>query len=364
MFAVLTAVAVMAGLSGALAVLLVLADAVLLDYGECTVTINEQDRRSVEGGRPLLAALNEAGVFVPSSCGGRGSCGLCKVAVTAGGGPLLPTEAPHLSAQEIADRVRLACQIKVRSDIAVELPDEILSLTQFEAEVEKLADLNYDTKLVRLRLLDPSQIEFRPGQYIQLETPPYGKTAEAVYRAYSIASSPSDSGAVELVIRLVPGGICTTYVFRVLAEGDRVRLNGPYGEFYLRDTDAEIIFIAGGSGIAPIRSMLYQMAEQRIARKATFFYGANEPRDLYMVDDVQQLGQQVPALTFIPCLAKPDAAWAGEKGLVTEVIDRHVPACTTQEVYLCGGPAMIDAAVKLLTSKGLAQDRTFYDKFA
>ncbi len=363
---VAVAVLVIVALSGALAVLLIVADALLLTYGECTITINEEEDRPVEGGRSLLASLMEEGIFIPSACGGRGSCGLCKVKVSEGGGPLLPTEAPHLTREEIEGGVRLSCQLKVRNDMRIALPEEILSLREYACEVEELRDLNYDTRLVRLKLVEPPQIEFKPGQYIQLETPPYGKTPEPVYRAYSVASPASLRDAIELIIRRVPNGICTTYVFEVMAEGDEATINGPYGEFYLRDTDAEIILIGGGSGIAPIRSILFQMAEEGSERKATFYYGANEVRDLYLVEEMREFERKIAEFTYVPAVARPaeDEQWDGETGLVTEAIDRHVEDCSTQEVYLCGAPAMIDAAVELLAPKGLTEERTFYDKFA
>ena len=363
---VLIAVAVIAGLSAALAALLLVADAVLLDYGECTITINGERTQKIEGGRTLLASLMEGGVFVPSACGGRGSCGLCKVKVLDGGGPLLPTEAPHLTQGEIKGNVRLSCQLKVRSDMAIELPEEIFGLREYEAAIERITELNYDTRMLRLKLVEPAEITFRPGQYIQFETPPYGKTPEPVYRAYSVASPASSTDYVELIIRLVPGGICTTYVFEVLEEGAPAKLNGPYGEFYLRESDAEIIFIAGGSGIAPIRSILFQMAEERNPRAATFFYGCNEFRDLYLADEMKAFEERLPSFKYVPAVARPSPEddWSGETGLVTEVIDRHVQDCSHQEVYLCGSPAMIDAVIKLLRGKGLSDDRAFYDKFA
>jgi Na+-transporting NADH:ubiquinone oxidoreductase subunit F len=353
------------GLAVLLAALLVVAEALLLNYGECIITINSEDKRKVMGGGTLLSSLMGVGIFVPSACGGRGSCGLCKVKVLQGGGPLLPTEMPHLSPREVQDKVRVSCQVKVKSDIEIELPPEILSLREYTAVVEKLSDLNYDTKLVRLRLEAPPEIAMKAGQYIQLETPPYGKTSEPVYRAYSGASSVSEKKVIELIIRRVPNGICTTYVFEVLEEGDTVRINGPYGEFYLRESDREIVFIAGGSGIAPVRAILFQMAEQRNPRKAAFFHGANELRDLYLVDEMVEFEKIVPNFRYIPSVArpKPEDNWQGETGLVTNAADRHVSDASSQEFYLCGPPAMIDAAIGMLKTKGLSDDRTFFDKF-
>jgi Na+-transporting NADH:ubiquinone oxidoreductase subunit F len=347
---VLVAIAVIVGLSACLAVLLIVADAVVLNYGECTITINKEEQRTTEGGKTLLNSLMEQGIFIPSACGGRGSCGLCKVKVSEGGGPLLPTETPHLTQDEVEGQVRLSCQVKVRSDMSIEVPEQILNLKEYKCKVAGIVELNYDTRLVKLDLIEPPEMDFLAGQYIQLETPPYGKTPEPVYRAYSIASPASAPDSLELVIRLVPNGICTTYVFEVMDEGDDATINGPYGEFYLRDTEREIIFVAGGSGIAPIRSMLFQMEREQNPRKATFYYGANEMRDLYMVEEMREFEQKLPDFAYIPALArpKPGDEWDGEEGLVTEALDRHLEDVAGAEAYLCGGPAMIDAAIELL----------------
>jgi Na+-transporting NADH:ubiquinone oxidoreductase subunit F len=363
MIHVLVAVLVVVGLCTVLTLVLVVAEALLVNYGECTLTINGEDERIVEGGRTLLASLMEKEIFVPSACGGRGSCGLCKVKVLEGGGPLLPTEAPHLTAEETKDHVRLACQVKVRSDMALEIPEGILSLRQYTTTVERILQLSQDTKLIRLALVDPPEMSFRPGQYIQWETPAYGKTPEPVYRAYSIASAVTEKNALELIIRFMPGGICTTYIFELLSEGDSVRINGPYGEFYLRDTDREVVFIAGGTGLAPVRSILYQMAEEQIGRRATFFYGANKPEDLYLQDELRGFHDRIPDFTYVPTLAQPGDGWDGETGLVTAALDRRIQRADTQEFYLCGSPAMIDACVELLRGKGATDDRVFYDKF-
>ncbi len=362
---VLVAVAVIAGLSALLAVILLAAEALVVSYGECLITINDEEEHSVEGGKTLLSALMDEQIFVPSACGGRGSCGLCKVKALEGAGPILPTERPHLSDEEIEQQVRLSCQVKVRGDMRLALPEEILSLQQYATRVAELRDLNYDTRFVRLELVEPPEIEFVPGQYIQLETPAYGKTPEPVYRAYSVASPRSQKGAVELIIRLAPGGICTTYVFELMEEGDEATINGPYGDFYLRESDREMVFIAGGSGIAPIRSILFQMAREQIARKATLFYGANEMRDFYLQDELRGFEQSIPDFTYVPSLARPqpDDRWEGETGLVTEAMYRHVQDASDKEFYLCGSPAMIDAALEMLQPKGLVEEHVFYDKF-
>lgn len=360
------AIGVTAALSAGLALLILLADALLLNYGDCNITINKEKQLTVRGGGHLLAALADNKVFIPSACGGRGSCGLCKVKVLEGGGQLLPTEEPFLTKEEVEEDIRLSCQVKVRNDVIVEIPPELLSLREFLVTVEKMIDLNYDTKRIRLRFAQGDEISFRPGQYVQLVAPPYGERLDPIYRAYSVASPASEKNWIELIIHLVPGGICTTYVFEMMKEGDTARINGPYGKFGLSDTDAEILFVAGATGIAPIISILHEMKEKQIARKATFFYGANTLADLYLVDEMRQFEKDVPAFTFVPCIATPAPGdnWQGEVGLVTEVLDRHVADATAMEGYLCGGPGMIDVAIEILKQKGMPEAHISYDKFA
>lgn len=362
---ILVAIAVVVLLSSLLAVLLLISEAVLINYGICTITINQEDELEVEGGKTLLQTLMDQEIFVPSACGGRGSCGLCKVKVLEGAGPLLPTEEPQLTDEEMENDIRLSCQVKVRKDISIELPEEILDLEQYEVEVVEIVDLNYDTRKIRLDLIEPEEIEFTPGQYIQLEIPPYGKTPEPVYRAYSIASPQPQKDEIELIIRLAPGGICTTYIFELLEEGEHLNMNGPYGEFYLRDSDREIIFVAGGTGIAPILSILDQMAREDIQRDATLFYGANEMRDFYLQDALREYQEKIPNFTYVPVLAQPkeENEWEGATGLVTEPLEERIEDASTQEFYLCGSPGMIDAVIDTLEPQGLTEDRTFYDKF-
>jgi Na+-transporting NADH:ubiquinone oxidoreductase subunit F len=285
--------------------------------------------------------------------------------VTEGGGPVLPTEEPHLTAEEIGGQVRLSCQIKVRTDLAIEIPEALFSIRQFQGVCDTIKDLTHDIKLVRIRLIDPPEITYKAGQYVQLEAPAYGDNPEPVYRAYSMASTPSDRKHIDLVIRLVPGGICTTWVHTILKEGDPVCLNGPYGDFVLRETDRDILFVAGGSGLAPIRSFLFQMVEEGSERDAVFYFGAVGKRDLYMVDEMAAFEKKLPHFRFVPALSKPapEDAWTGEAGLITEVIDRLESDPKEKEIYVCGSPGMVDAVEKTLTARGVPAERVFYDKF-
>ncbi len=362
----LIAVGVMCAINTGLAILLVIADALIADYGECTVTVNDRKKLTVTGGRPLLNVLKDQQIFIPSACGGRGSCGLCKVTVLEGAGPLLPTETPWLTPEEQKANVRLSCQVKVKRDLRIQIPEELFSVRQYRTQVVGLADLTYDIKEVRLKLIEPPALTFTAGQYIQIEVPPYELTAEPIYRAYSVSSAPSETGEIELEIRYVPNGICTTYVHKHLKVGDTVTINGPYGSFGLHPTEREIICIAGGSGMAPIKSLLLEMERTGNPRTCRYFFGAKAKRDLFMVDRMRELEKSLPNFRFIPALSAPEPgdAWEGETGLITEVVARHVQSAAEAEAYLCGSPLMIDACIPVLRAKGLPEANIFYDKFS
>jgi len=366
MTAFLLSILIITAIATLLAVLMVVCDATIGNYGECKIVVNGEKEFTVDGGSPLLSTLKEQKVFIPSACGGRGSCGLCKVKVLEGAGDLLPTEAPWLSDEEKRDNVRLSCQIKVKNDFRIEIPPELLEVKEYKTRVASLRDLTYDIKEVNLELIQPAEIQFDAGQFVQFEVPEYELTDEPVYRAYSLSSSPSDKGRIQMEIRLVPGGICTTYVFEHLKEGDEVTVNGPYGDFHLRDTQRDIVFVAGGSGMAPIKSILLNMRENGNGRTADYFFGARAVKDLFLVDEMKQFEQDLPAFTFIPALSEPDPEdnWQGETGLITEVLDRRMGDLSEHEAYLCGSPLMIDACVEVLKRKGMPDELIYYDKFA
>jgi Na+-transporting NADH:ubiquinone oxidoreductase subunit F len=363
----LIAVGSLVAICGILAVLLVIADRYLNDYGICKLIINKGAREEeVEGGGTLLNSLNSAGIFIPSACGGQGSCGLCKLKVHEGAPPVLPTEEPHLSKDEVADHTRLCCQLKVHGDMELEIPEELFNIREFDGTVESLTDLNHDIKLLRIALPEGDEIDIIPGQYIQIETPKYKKTPEPVYRAYSIATDPLDKTHIDLVIRYVPEGICTTYVFEHMKEGDPIKLNGPYGDFRLTKSDKEMIFIAGGSGMAPFLSILAHMKNENIQRKATYFFGARAVRDLICLDEMKAFEEALPNFKFIPCLSQPmdDDEWDGKVGLVTEIVKKHFSDLGDMEGYLCGSPGMCDSSVSVLTEMGMPEDTIFFDKFS
>jgi len=240
------------------------------------------------------------------------------------------------------------------------------SIKEYICKCEEIRDLTYDIKLFRFILTDPPEIKYVPGQFMQLFTPSYGKNKEEVYRAYSIASNPAEKNIVEFIIRLVPGGICTTYCFEYLKTGDAVKMNGPYGEFRLTDTDSEMIWIAGGSGMAPFVSMLNQMKNTNNQRKVTFYFGANKVRELFLLDEMKQFEKDLPNFKFVPVVYKPDEneSWDSQTGLVTEAVGRNNKSLADIEGYLCGSPGLIYASEKVLVELGMSEEKIYYDKFA
>lgn len=362
---ILITVVIVSSLSAALAALLVLCQLLVANYGTCRISINGEKEISVKGGESLLAVLSAQKIFIPSACGGRGTCGLCKLRVLEGAGPLLPTEEPYLDSQERKNQVRLSCQVKVRNDLQIEIPPELFAIREYTCRCAEILDLTHDIKQFRLELHEPAAMEYIPGQYVQLRTPPYAGQKEEVYRAYSISSDPAQKNCIELIIRLVPKGICTTWCFQHLNVGDTVRFNGPFGDFHLSDTDKPILFIAGGSGMAPIKCMLHHMKNTANPRPAAYFFGANQVRELFLTDQMQEFESALPRFRFVPVVAKPEEgkAWQGQTGLVTDAVRREIPDASECEAYLCGSPGMIDASINVLQELGMNREHIYFDKF-
>ncbi|MDF2547186.1 MAG: oxidoreductase [Anaerosolibacter sp.] len=358
-------VIVITAIAGILALLLALANSYIANYGECKIIINDEKEVSVEGGNSLLTSLRDSQIFIPSACGGKGSCAYCKVSVIEGGGPVLSTELPYLSAQEMKNNVRLSCQCKVKENMKIQIPEELFNVKEFRGLVEKLVDLSPTIKFLRLKLIEPLQITFKPGQYIQLKAPIYQGNNEEVYRAYSVASNTNESDHIDLIIGYVPNGICTTYIHEFLKEGDEVLFNGPYGDFYLQDNDREMILIAVGTGMAPMRAILYQMLSQGTTRKATYFFGARTLEDLILTEEMKSFEEKLSDFTFSPCLSRPTPAdgWTGEVGRVTDLIDKYIVDGENKEAYLCGSKSMIESTIEALKKKGIPENLIYYDKF-
>lgn len=364
---ILRTVASLAMISGVLSIMISISEKVLNNYGICEISINNGEKLlKVEGGSTLLNTLAAEKVFIPSACGGKATCGLCKIKVLEGAGSLLPTEEPYINQDERKQNVRLSCQVKVKGNMKLEIPDELFNIREFICEVVSITDMTYDIKRVRMKLPPGETITFKAGQFMQFYSKPYGKVKEVVFRAYSISSKSSEHDYLELLFRLVPGGICTGYVHQALKEGDKVRLSGPYGDFYLRGDCEELILIAGGSGLAPIRSLVYEVIEKGLPHKMRFFFGANALKDLYYMDEFAQIQKDYPQFTFIPCLAfpKPEDNWTGVTGFVTVALEQQVDNADGKEAYLCGSPGMLDACIKILQDKGFENQTIFYDKFS
>lgn len=330
------------------------------------ITINERPPFSAATGQTLLAALKGQGVFVPSACGGHGKCGLCRVKVRDGAGAFTDRENALLSEEDRRSGMRLSCQVKVERDLRLTIPDDYFHAREYKAEVIGLRNLTTDIREIRLQLKSPTAMDFKAGQYIQFRIPPYDNVRRITYRAYSIASPPSERDRLELEVKQVLNGIGTNYIFNHLQPNAPVLFNGPYGNFYLRDGGTPVIMIAGGSGMAPMKAILQDMRDKGIERTTRYFYGARSKQDLFLLDELHALESSLPDFRFIPALSNSSAEdqWNGETGLITEAVDRHVIKNVPAEAYLCGSPAMIEACIKVLRGKGIDDRRIFYDAFA
>jgi Na+-transporting NADH:ubiquinone oxidoreductase subunit F len=357
---------IISGISAVLAFLLEVADSFITDYGEKHILINEEKDLVVEGGKPLLFTLAEKGIFIPSACGGRGTCAYCKVQISEGGGPVLPTETPYLSPEDLESRMRLSCQVKVKEDLRIQIPEELFLIKEFTAEVERIETLTPAIKGLHLKILFPEEgVTFKPGQYVQLEVPKYKLTSGPEFRAYSISSSCFDHHRLELVITRVEMGAVTTFVHEYLKPADRLLVTGPFGEFHLRNSDRDILLIATGSGLAPFMSILDQIEKQEIKRKTILFFGARTKGDLYYQDRIRAWDKRLHQFKYIPVLSRPDQEdrWDGEKGRVTHLIEKYVAEGSNLEAYICGAPAMVESCQELLREKGIPEDQIFFDKF-
>jgi Na+-transporting NADH:ubiquinone oxidoreductase subunit F len=338
-----------------------------LNLKRCKVTVNESRELEAGTGQSLFAVLRENKIFLPSACGGRGICGFCKCRVTRGGGILQPSETLRLKPEEIQDGFRLACRIQLEDDLDVSIPENLLQFREFETEVTGIHDLTYDTKRLRFHLVRPEAIRFKSGQYVQIQSKPYPGVETTVARSYSIASPSYQNKDIDLIVRRMPDGICTTWLHDYLKVGERVTIVGPMGDFYLREGEGEILMVAGGSGMGPMYSILKEMAGRKDPRKVIYYFGAVCQRDLYYLDEMKALVDGLPNFTFIPALSQPEScdSWQGETGLITVPLGNYlktVDASQTQ-AYLCGSPGMIQACLRGLREYGVGNDRIFFDPF-
>lgn len=352
------------GLLVGLAVVLTIAEKLLVNYGICQIDINSGGRvLEVDGGQTLLSALCGEEIFIPSACGGQGSCGYCKITVLSGGGQVLPTETPYLTRKEVRSGVRLACQVKVREDIQARIPEEILNVKLFTANVASTRSITHDMKEIRFSLIEPEEISQRPGQYVQIQAPsPEGP----VFRAYSISSPSYESRAVELVVRIVPNGIGSTYLHNLNVD-DQVTFTGPFGEFVLNeDPDVEIICVAGGCGMAPVKNIIYTVYDRWPERSCWLFFGCRTTKDVFYLDEFKELAKKFPALHVVYALSDPldpGEVWDGDTGFIHISADKYLEPNVKRQAFLCGPPLMIDAVTVVLEEKGMRSEDVFYDKF-
>ncbi len=346
-----------------LCLLLVVSRRHLGNYGSCGIHLEDGRELVSEGGNSLLMSLVAHRVFIPSACGGRGTCGCCKVRITEGGGPVAATERSILTHREILEQTRLSCQVKVRGRMKITLPEEFRGVREFEVEVVRTEAATDLIRKITFGLRGPSEIDFKPGQYIQtiLELP----DEEPVIRGYSVASSPTRTGSIELDVRLVEGGIMSSHLHR-LEVGSRLKITGPYGDLFLRETtDRTVVCIAGGVGLAPMKSIISFLHEKKSGRKIYLFHGVGDLSQLYDRTEFEELGKLNPRFIYVPAISDDATSdiWTGQRGLVTEVFSRIFPKDEPAEAYVCGPPAMVQAVLPLLREKGIRPQDTFHDAF-
>jgi len=326
-----------------------------------SIKINDGETVSVEAGPTLLSSLASRDIFVPSACGGKGSCGLCKIQVNKGAGDILPQELPYLSREERKNKIRLSCQIKVNGPIEITLPESLLNAKKYRAEVVETIDISYDIKQLRFRLQGGEAIDFEAGSYIQLIVPEYYEE----FRAYSISNAPSEKDTVEIMVRLVKNGLCSTYA-HALEKGDTVEFTGPYGDFKLiEDEDTELILVGGGVGMAPIKSLIFYALENFSRKKVSLFFGCRAVKDMIYYDFFKKLSSDSPRFISHYALSEMDPGdeWDGAKGFIHETLNNCMRRSGRRQAFLCGPPPMIHAVTKVLKIHGVPEKNIFWDDF-
>ena len=390
----------------ALVSLLVIAKARLVAQGDVTIAINDDPEKSltVATGNTLLSTLAENKIFIPSACGGKGTCGVCRVKVTEGGGALLATETGHIRRGEAREGYRLSCQVKVKENLKIEVPAEIFDIREWRCKVRSNRCVATFIKELVLELPEGEEVPFRAGGYVQITCPPhsvdfkdfeideefkpdwdkhnlwrYSSTCdEPVQRAYSMANYPLEKDIIMLNVRIalppadgpgVPPGIMSSWVYG-LKPGDEVTISGPYGEFFAKETDAEMVFIGGGAGMAPMRSHIFdQFTRLDTKRKVSFWYGARSRRELFYVEDFDKIQAEHDNFTWHIALSEPlpDDNWDGYTGFIHQVVlDNYLnghPAPEDVEYYLCGPPVMNAAVINMLTALGVESENISLDDF-
>lgn len=406
---ILTAVAVFLVVILLLVSLLLYARKRLVPQGKVHVEINGEKDLEVEMGNSLLSTLAAQKIFLPSACGGKGSCGLCRVQVPEGGGSILPSEQNFFTRKEQNNHWRLACQVKVRNDMKIQVPESVFGIRKWECEVVSSRNVATFIREFVVKLPEGEKLNFRSGGYIQIDVPactvnykdievaePYKsewdkmkmwdltmKNPEPCFRAYSMANHPAEGDRIMLNVRIatppfdrktgqwmkVNPGICSSYIYS-LKPGDKITISGPYGEFFVQDTQREMMFIGGGAGMAPMRSHIFdQFKTQHTKRKATFWYGGRSVKELFYMEDFEEIKRENPNFEFHVALSDPQPGdnWTGPTGFIHQVIfDQYLknhPEPDEIEYYLCGPPAMTNAVVKMLDDLGVPPEMIRYDNF-
>lgn len=387
-------------------VLLILAfKSQLVATGPVKIMVNNQKEIEVPAGGKLLGALADAGIFVSSACGGGGTCAQCRVKISEGGGEILATEKGHINKRAAAEGERLSCQVAVKQDMKVEVPHEAFETKKWNCTVKSNHNVATFIKEFVLELPAGEEVDFRAGGYIQIECPPHeihykdfvieerfhedwdkfniwryvSKVDEPVVRAYSMANYPGEKGIIMLNIRVAsppprapegtPPGKMSSYIFS-LKPGDKATISGPYGEFFIKDTDAEMVYIGGGAGMAPLRSHIFELFKRKKTnRKVTYWYGGRSMRELFYVDHFLKIEEEFPNFKFNIALSEPlpEDNWTGYKGFIHQVLLENYlknhPAPEDIEYYICGPPMMNAAVFKMLDDLGVEPENIAYDDF-
>ncbi|MCF6436086.1 NADH:ubiquinone reductase (Na(+)-transporting) subunit F [Pseudoalteromonas sp. MMG022] len=389
-----------------LVLVIIAAKSKLVASGDITIGINGDPEKGIttSAGSKLLGALSESGIFVSSACGGGGSCGQCRVHVKSGGGDILPTELDHISKGEAREGCRLACQVNVKNDMEIELEESIFGVKKWECTVISNDNKATFIKELKLAIPDGESVPFRAGGYIQIEAPPHhvkyadydipeeyrpdwerfgffnleSKVDEETIRAYSMANYPEEFGIIMLNVRIatpppnnlsLPCGKMSSYIWS-LKEGDKVTISGPFGEFFAKDTDAEMVFVGGGAGMAPMRSHIFdQLKRLNSKRKMSFWYGARSKREMFYVEDFDGLAAENDNFVWHTALSdpQPEDNWEGYTGFIHNVLydnylkDHEAPEDC--EFYMCGPPMMNAAVINMLKDLGVEDENILLDDF-